>query len=106
MTLVDDQDRFNDYSWGLRSYNDTIGYLHKDLKFKTPNESNSVTYELCGFLLVFQVWAYEIIPMLGKHYANRLGNKIPKILNWSNTLQPHLDDLLTSVFGSKEVICL
>ncbi|PON95539.1 hypothetical protein TorRG33x02_086850 [Trema orientale] len=70
MRLVDDQDRFNDYSWGLRSYNDTIGYLHKAIKFKTPNECNSVTYELCGFPLVFQ---------------------------------PHLDDLLTSIFDSKEL---
>ena len=103
MKFVEDQHKFNEFPWGRQSYLDTIGYLHKALKNKNPGSSDSVTYELCGFPLVFQIWSYETIPKLGEKYANKLGDEIPKILNWSNSKRANLDSLHSDIFGNQNV---
>lgn len=51
-------------------------YLQKALKIKNPSSLDIITYELYGFPLVFQVWAYETISTLGENYAERIRNKI------------------------------
>lgn len=103
LRVVDDQEKFNSMSWGRRSFDDTIGYMRKALKNKTPNETNTVSYELCGFPWAFQVWAYETIPKLGEKYATRIGNRIPKILNWCSSKKATFELLHTYVFGMKMV---
>ena len=41
-----------------------------------------------GFVYVFQVLSYEVIPLIGLKYANRVRQGYPRILNWSATGAP------------------
>ena len=41
-----------------------------------------------GFPYAFQIWAYEVIPLLGMKYASRIGKIFPIILNWTGTATP------------------
>ena len=41
-----------------------------------------------GFPYAFQIWAYEVIPLLGMKYASRIGKIFPIILNWTRTATP------------------
>ena len=41
-----------------------------------------------GFPYAFQIWAYEVIPLLEMKYASRIGKSFPRILNWTGTATP------------------
>ena len=41
-----------------------------------------------GFPYAFQIWAYEVIQLLGMKYASRIGRSFPRILNWIGTATP------------------
>ena len=41
-----------------------------------------------GFPYAFQIWAYEVIPLLGMKYASRIGRSFPRILNWTGIATP------------------
>ena len=41
-----------------------------------------------GFPYAFQIWEYEVIPLLGMKYASLIGRSFPKILNWIGTATP------------------
>ncbi|XP_062113196.1 uncharacterized protein LOC133824333 [Humulus lupulus] len=76
MSLVDDDQKFEAYPWGRRSFNETIKYLTSAL------DSSKTGYELCGFPIAFQVWGFEVIPLLASSFAIHVGSKFPRILNW------------------------
>ncbi|XP_062118200.1 uncharacterized protein LOC133831805 [Humulus lupulus] len=63
MSLVDDEEKFEAYPWGRRSFNETIKYLTSAL------DSSKTGYELCGFPIAFQVWGFEVIPLLASSFA-------------------------------------
>ena len=40
-------------------------------------------HALVGFPYAFQIWACEVIPLLGMKYASCIGRSFPRILNWT-----------------------
>ena len=54
-SMVEDLDYFNQYPWGLESYNLTISSLHKVFKLHIGRLNASNTYSLGGFPTAFQV---------------------------------------------------
>uniref|UniRef100_A0A803NSI9 DUF1985 domain-containing protein n=1 Tax=Cannabis sativa TaxID=3483 RepID=A0A803NSI9_CANSA len=82
MKLVDDEEDFDKYPWGRRSFDETIKGLI------SAQECDKKGYELCGFPLAFQVWGFEVIPLLGESFATRVGRRIPRLLNWKLLKNP------------------
>ncbi|KAF3442814.1 hypothetical protein FNV43_RR16732 [Rhamnella rubrinervis] len=84
LSMVEDLNYFNQYAWGLESYNATIISMHRALGLRQGKLNESATYSLCGFPLAFQVWGYETIPLMGDLYANKVGDSFPRICNWED----------------------
>ncbi|XP_070024914.1 uncharacterized protein [Nicotiana sylvestris] len=67
---------FNSYPWGIDVYKATIDSCSNKFQDKPS------FYRLGGFPLALQTWLYECCPSLDGHFADHLGNKLPRILNW------------------------
>ncbi|XP_019231911.1 PREDICTED: uncharacterized protein LOC109212695 [Nicotiana attenuata] len=67
---------FNNYLWGINVYNATIDSCSNKFQDKPS------FYRLGGFPLALQIWLYECCPSLDGHFADHIGNKLPRILNW------------------------
>ncbi|KAL2500500.1 protein of unknown function-containing protein [Forsythia ovata] len=83
--LVDNFGRFNNYAWGKRSYECTIGIFNqiKGETVKKYERNERYPYNFHGFPLAIMIWAFEAIPSLGKHFVHRLeGDRIPRMLGW------------------------
>ena len=57
-------------------------------KKKAKEEAVVKAYSLVGFPYAFQVWAYEVIPLIGLKYVTHVSESYPRILNWSTTSAP------------------
>ncbi|KAF3442930.1 hypothetical protein FNV43_RR16848 [Rhamnella rubrinervis] len=64
LSMVEDLNYFNQYAWGLESYNATIISMHRALGLRQGKLNESATYSLC--------LGYETIPLMGDLYANKL----------------------------------
>ncbi|KAL2522099.1 Ulp1 protease family protein [Forsythia ovata] len=83
--LVDNFGRFNNYAWGKRSFEYTIGIFNqiKGETVKKYERNERYPYNFHGFPLAIMIWAFEAIPVLGKQFAHRLeGDRIPRMLGW------------------------
>ncbi|OIT32493.1 hypothetical protein A4A49_53112 [Nicotiana attenuata] len=67
---------FNNYPWGIDVYNATIDSCSNKFQDKPS------FYRLGGFPLALQIWLYECCPSLDGHFADHIGNELPRILNW------------------------
>ncbi|XP_075076687.1 uncharacterized protein LOC142163314 [Nicotiana tabacum] len=67
---------FNNYPWGIEVYKATIDSCSNKFQDKPS------FYRLAGFPLALQTWLYGCCPSLDGHFADHLGNKLPRILNW------------------------
>ncbi|XP_070004788.1 uncharacterized protein [Nicotiana sylvestris] len=68
---------FNNYPWGIEVYKATIDSCSNKFQDKPS------FYRLAGFPLALQTWLYGCCPSLDGHFADHLGNKLPRILNCS-----------------------
>ena len=50
-------------------------------------------HALVGFPYAFQIWACEVIPLLGMKYASRIGRSFPRILNWTSIATPKYTEI-------------
>ncbi|OIT30669.1 hypothetical protein A4A49_12220 [Nicotiana attenuata] len=83
--LVESGD-FNNYPWGIDVYKATIDSCSNKFQDKPS------FYRLGGFPLALQTWLYECCPSLDGHFADHLGNKLPRILNWLKNITPTDDE--------------
>ncbi|XP_075099421.1 uncharacterized protein LOC142176205 [Nicotiana tabacum] len=67
---------FNNFSGGIDVYKATIDSCSNKFQDKPS------FYRLGGFPLALQTWLYECCSSLDGHFADHLGNKLPRILNW------------------------
>ncbi|XP_019246279.1 PREDICTED: uncharacterized protein LOC109225927 [Nicotiana attenuata] len=67
---------FNNYPWGIDVYNATIDSCSNKFQDKP------FFYRLGDFPLALQIWLYECCPSLDGHFADHIGNELPRILNW------------------------
>ncbi|KAF3449118.1 hypothetical protein FNV43_RR09842 [Rhamnella rubrinervis] len=100
LSMVEDLNYFNQYSWGLVSYNATLISLHKALDLHHGELNKSSTYSLGGFPLAFQVWGYETIPLMGKLFATKVDNSYPRICNWKAERIYKFQDVAKMIFES------
>ncbi|CAH9056148.1 unnamed protein product [Cuscuta epithymum] len=109
--LANDLEAFGKCPWSLQSYKILVKHM-KDLmqdqpdkfqerKKKNPKYKNA-KLSVYGFPLVLQVWAYEEIPEVGTHFANKVGNHDVPLLNWTAVPKFHYSKLRRLVFLEEE----
>lgn len=88
--LVDSLKEFNKYLWEKICYERTLIGLQKILdkrmsKFvEKKEEKGTAIYEAYAF----QIWACEVISLLGIKYASHISRSFPKIFYWRGTASP------------------
>ncbi|KAL2490568.1 Ubiquitin-like protease domain-containing protein [Abeliophyllum distichum] len=104
--LVDDLDLFDKFPWGKLSYEYTIRIVKRDMGDKLRNSlkegESRCRYSLHGFPLAIMIWAFEAIPNLGKKFAKKYCDGIPRMLGWEQPKRLTSSDVVT-VLESKEL---
>ncbi|KAL2479771.1 Ubiquitin-like protease domain-containing protein [Abeliophyllum distichum] len=104
--LVDDLDRFDKYPWGKMSYDYTIRILKRDMGDKLRNSlkegESRCRYSLHDFPLVIMIWAFEALPNLGKKFAKKYCDGIPRMLGWEQPKRLTSSEVV-NVLESKEL---
>ncbi|CAA2956472.1 Hypothetical predicted protein [Olea europaea subsp. europaea] len=88
LALVDDLELFFSYPWAK------VGYRRLSKRFRgtwarkmSDAKTKNVNYTIHGLSIVMQIWAYEAMPELGKHFGERVGERSPRLLCWTSTKQ-------------------
>ncbi|KAF3433592.1 hypothetical protein FNV43_RR24694 [Rhamnella rubrinervis] len=102
LSMLEDLNYFNQYSWGLVSYNATLISLHKALDLHHEELNKSSTYSLGDFPLAFQVWGYETISLMGKIFTTKVDNSYPRICNWKAERIYKFQNVAKMIFESDE----
>ncbi|KAH6796969.1 hypothetical protein C2S52_021523 [Perilla frutescens var. hirtella] len=97
--LADDLEQFEKYPWGRVSYE----YLLKSTLSRRRvidniiRQQKSMAYDVYGFVLALQTWAYEFMPDLGRdcaHIVKRNLGRFPRILRWRVDEFYHYEQLM------------
>ncbi|XP_060965845.1 uncharacterized protein LOC133029065 isoform X1 [Cannabis sativa] len=101
---------FNRFGWGKLLWENTFYHLKIALKdgndtFEQLAKKRMIEkgYKLKGFLIVFLIWLYEIIPSLSPRFCKRIDNKSPRVLNWENSPTSEFSELIQDVFNNSKV---
>ncbi|XP_022886837.1 uncharacterized protein LOC111402726 [Olea europaea var. sylvestris] len=79
LEIVDDIDRFNDYPWGWRCFEDTVYvFIRSHSKLKGAIRK----YDTYGLPLTVQIWAYETVHLMGARFARRGETRCPRMHHW------------------------
>ncbi|KAL0545993.1 hypothetical protein IC582_015897 [Cucumis melo] len=110
---VDDEEAFKSFDWSTFFYTRLLNSLKTSLQekkeayeLKKTRSSKAVSYyNIKGYVLAFQVWAYEVISTANEHLATR-NNKglIPRILRWNCTQAPSYKMLQNNIFDNKNTV--
>ncbi|KAL2480226.1 Ubiquitin-like protease domain-containing protein [Abeliophyllum distichum] len=104
--LVDDLDLFDKFPWGKMSYDYTIRIVKRDMGDKLRNSlkegESRCRYSLHGFPLAIMIWAFEAIPNLGKKFAKKYCDGIPRMLGWEQPKRLTSSEVV-NVLESKEL---
>ncbi|KAL2499882.1 Uncharacterized protein Adt_25432 [Abeliophyllum distichum] len=105
MVLVESEE-MNTYAWGKELFGFTISSLRPGLKNKSQiiegDDKPYIAYTLSGFLIAFQIWIYETIPILEGKICTKVGDNCPRILNWTSRVQGNVStklNIATDIFG-------
>ncbi|KAL0543853.1 hypothetical protein IC582_018958 [Cucumis melo] len=109
---VDDEEAFKSFDWSTFFYTRLLNSLKTSLqgkkeayKLKKTTSSKVVSYyNIKGYVLAFQVWAYEVLLTANEHLATRNSKGlIPRILRWNCTQAPSYKMLQKNIFDNKNV---
>ncbi|XP_070003024.1 protein Ycf2-like [Nicotiana sylvestris] len=85
--------RYSDYPWNTFAFS----YLITSISKKIDNHKKF--YRIAGMPLAMQVWFYECCSKVDPKIAKRLGNRVPRLLNWITTAnQSNYAYLMNSMF--------
>ncbi|KAL4013745.1 hypothetical protein IC575_025928 [Cucumis melo] len=109
---VDDEEAFKSFDWSTFFYTRLLNSLKTSLQgkkeayeLKKTRSSKAVSYyNIKGYVLAFQVWAYEVLSTANEHLATRNSKGlIPRILRWNCTQAPSYKMLQNNIFDNKNV---
>ncbi|KAL0556283.1 hypothetical protein IC582_004795 [Cucumis melo] len=110
---VDDEKAFKSFDWLTFFYTRLLNSLKTSLQgkkeayeLKKITSSKAVSYyNIKGYVLAFQVWAYEVLSTANEHLAT--GNSkglILKILRWNCMQAPSYKMLQKNIFDNKNTV--
>ncbi|KAA0034997.1 Ulp1-like peptidase [Cucumis melo var. makuwa] len=109
---VDDEEAFKSFDWSTFFYTRLLNSLKTSLQgkkeayeLKKTRSSKAVSYyNIKGYVLTFQVWAYEILSTANEHLATRNSKGlIPRMLRWNCTQAPSYKMLQKNIFDNKNM---
>ncbi|KAL0548984.1 hypothetical protein IC582_013463 [Cucumis melo] len=109
---VDDEEVFKNFDWSTFFYTRLLNSLKIILQgkkeayeLKRAKSSKVVAYyNIKGYVLAFQVWAYEILSNASEHLATKDSKgSIPRILRLNYTQAPSYKMLQKNIFDNKNV---
>ena len=111
LKMVDDVDFFFQYPWGKISYQKLLQTCQKDFvemkkhlqkKIEKGKTQKEAKYSIYGYAAALQYWAFESIIELGQDHAVRLGQGIPRMINWQSKekVEIHKEQLI-KLFAKK-----
>ncbi|TYK26513.1 Ulp1-like peptidase [Cucumis melo var. makuwa] len=109
---VDDEEAFKSFHWSTFFYTRLLNSLKTSLQGKkeayelkkTTNSKAGAYYNIKDYVLVFQVWAYEVLSTASEHLTTRNSKGlIPSILRWNCTQAPSYKMLQKNIFDNKNV---
>ncbi|KAL0549750.1 hypothetical protein IC582_014238 [Cucumis melo] len=109
---VDDEEALKSFDWSNFFYTRLLNSLKTSLQgkkeayeLKKTTSSKVVSYyNIKGYVLAFQVWAYEVLSTANEHLATRNSKGlIPRILRWNCTQAPSYKILQKNIFDNKNV---
>ncbi|XVF71514.1 hypothetical protein PTKIN_Ptkin12aG0043800 [Pterospermum kingtungense] len=81
-TLVEDTDAWEAFPWGKYTYQMLMHYI-EILPVSAVEGRDSMSYHFYGFAMSLLIWAYEVIPSLGKECALLVRvDERPRCLRW------------------------
>ncbi|KAL4035335.1 hypothetical protein IC575_004019 [Cucumis melo] len=110
---VDDEEAFKSFDWSTFFYTRLLNSLKTSLQgkkeayeLKKTRSSKAVSYyNIKGYVLAFQVWAYEVLSTANEHLATRNSKGlIPRILRWNCTQAPSYKMLQKNIFDNKNTV--
>ncbi|KAL2479856.1 Uncharacterized protein Adt_32822 [Abeliophyllum distichum] len=91
MMVMVDSEEMNTFAWGKKLFKFTLSSLKSCLKNKSliieGDSRPYIAYRVSGFLIAFQIWIYETLPVLEGKICTNVGNLCPRILNWTSRVQ-------------------
>ncbi|TYK01327.1 Ulp1-like peptidase [Cucumis melo var. makuwa] len=109
---VDDEEAFKSFGWSTFFYTRLLNSSKTSLQgkkeayeLKKTTSSKAVSYyNIKGYVLAFQVWAYEVLSTANEHLATRNSKGlIPRILRWNCTQAPSYKMLQKNIFDNKNM---
>ncbi|KAL0552235.1 hypothetical protein IC582_011341 [Cucumis melo] len=110
---VDDEEAFKSFGWSTFFYTRLLNSSKTSLQgkkeayeLKKTTSSKAVSYyNIKGYVLAFQVWAYEVLSTANEHLATRNSKGlIPRILRWNCTQAPSYKMLQNNIFDNKNTV--
>ncbi|KAA0058961.1 Ulp1-like peptidase [Cucumis melo var. makuwa] len=110
---VEDEEAFKSFDWSTFFYTRLLNSLKTSLQgkkkayeLKKTTGSKIVSYyNIKGYMLAFQVWAYEVLSTANEHMDTRNSKGlIPRILRWNCTQAPSYKMLQKNIFDSKNTV--
>ncbi|KAH6809107.1 hypothetical protein C2S51_026890 [Perilla frutescens var. frutescens] len=88
--LIDDLEKFNNFAWGQVSYEFLVrtGHRARDIPDNLIAEGKTLAYDVNGFAIALQTWAYEVMPNLARGCAMRvpgMEDENPRMIRWAST---------------------
>ncbi|CAA3015708.1 Hypothetical predicted protein [Olea europaea subsp. europaea] len=90
LSIVDNLDIFFTYPWGRvgsrRLLHGFRGTWAKKIQKAKKRKEKEIIYMATTF--PSSLWAYEALPEVGERFAERVGERLPRLLHWSARKQP------------------
>ena len=93
--------RYMHYPWGRKAFEWLLQSINKVLT------TDGQYYKICGMSVVLQIWIYECMGKRQTNFAQKISDRIPRILNWQTVgAQPRFKTLMKNTFndGNREVL--
>ncbi|TYJ96970.1 Ulp1-like peptidase [Cucumis melo var. makuwa] len=97
---------FTQKEFNIITFKDKSTREKKAYELKKTTSSKAVAYyNIKGYVLAFQVWAYEVLSTASEHLATKNSKGlIPRILRWNYTQAPSNKILQKNIFDNKNTV--
>ncbi|GMN22902.1 hypothetical protein TIFTF001_047505 [Ficus carica] len=107
--LADNLDNFNDFPWGVLSWEATRAAICNTVENKMSSKrrrplkkSDKVHYSIAGFPHALLVWAYETLPSIAAKFTTKYDQAIPRMLSWITADNVKSDDVMSAFIAVGE----
>ena len=110
--LVDNLDDFNDFPWGMLSWEATRAAICNTFenmmssKRRLLKKSDKVHYSIASFPHALLFWTYETLPSIAAKFTTKYDQAISRMLSWTTADNVKFDDVMSAftAVGENQVI--